>query len=62
MTEYLDDIIFKALKKRKKVELYLCKGIEGGFGIKINKKIIVKNMAWECFEEEIEIKKEAKKK
>ena len=60
MTEYLDDIIFKTLKKRKKVELYLCKGIEGGFGIRIDGKIIVRNMAWECFEEEIQQKKEAK--
>ena len=53
MGKYLDDIIFKALNQRKEVELYLCKGTEGGYGIKINGKIISRNRAWEDFEEEI---------
>ncbi len=59
MSEYLDDLIYNAFLKRKKVELYLCRGVEGGFGIKIDGKIVAKNLAWECFEEEI-LKRELK--
>jgi len=49
----LDEIIYKALRQRKKVELYLCRDLEGGFGIKIDGKIISRNQAWEIFEEEL---------
>lgn len=54
--EWLDVIIAKALKNRKKVELYLCVGVEGGFGIKIDGKIIARYLPWESFEVEIEKK------
>ena len=55
--KWLDFVIAGALMQRKKVELYLCSGVEGGFGIKVDGKIFARNLAWECFEEEI---KEAK--
>jgi len=49
----LDEIIYKALRQRKKVELYLCRDVEGGFGIKIDGKIVSRNHAWESFEVEL---------
>ena len=49
---YLDTIIYKALRKRMKVELFLCKDEEGGFGIKVDGKIISRNHPWEIFEYE----------
>ena len=52
--KYLDELIFDALRKRKKVELFLCKDEEGGFGIKIDKKVVSRNNAWEVFEIELE--------
>ncbi len=51
--KYVDQIIYTALMKRKKVELYLCRDVEGGFGIKIDGKIIMRNFAWETFEYDI---------
>lgn len=48
-----DDLIYEALRKRKKVSLFLCKDIEGGFGIKIDGKQLVRNLPWECFEMEV---------
>lgn len=53
MSEWLDDIIHKSLKQRKKVELYLCRR-EGGFGVKIDGKIIARELPWESFEFEME--------
>jgi hypothetical protein len=53
---FLDDIIFRALRKRKKVTLFLCKDIEGGFGIRIDGTEVERNLAWESFE--IEVAKE----
>lgn len=52
--KYLDQLIDKSLRQRKKVELYLCKNEEGGFGIKIDGKIVGRNFAWEVFEIEID--------
>jgi len=49
-----DELIFKALRQRKKVSLFLCKDEEGGFGIKIEGKVIARNFPWECFEIEVE--------
>ena len=51
----LDNVIHKALKRRKKVELFLCNSVEGGFGIKIDGKIIERNIAWEIFEYEVRV-------
>lgn len=48
--KYLDEVIMTALMKRKKVTLFLCKDREQGFGIKIDNKIIARNLAWESFE------------
>lgn len=48
--EYLDELIIKALESRKKVTIFLCKDEEGGFGIKIDGKIVCRNMCWEVFE------------
>ena len=50
----LDELIYKALRNNKKVSLFLCRDIEGGFGIKINGKVVQRNLAWECFEIELE--------
>lgn len=47
---YTDQIIYDALRKRKKVELFLCKDEEMGFGIKIDGKQFMRNLAWESFE------------
>jgi hypothetical protein len=52
--EYLDEVIVRALRKRMNVTLFLCKDEEGGFGFKINGKVICRNMAWECFEYKLE--------
>ena len=52
--KYLDELIIRALESRKKVTLFLCKDEEGGFGIKINGKIICRNMPWESFEYSLE--------
>jgi len=52
--KYLDTEIMKALDRKQKVTLYLCRNIEGGFGIKIDGKIIARNMAWENFEYPLE--------
>ena len=49
---WLDSIIYYALKKRMKVELFLCRDEEGGFGVKINGKHISRNHPWETFEYE----------
>jgi len=49
-TAYLDDVIYKALKRRKRVELFLCNSAEGGFGIKIDGVVVVQDIPWECFE------------
>jgi len=48
--KYIDDLIYEALRKRKKVTLFLCKDEEGGFGVRIDGKIIGRNFAWETFE------------
>jgi len=37
--KYLDQAIFEALRKRMKVELFLCKDVDGGFGIKLMEKL-----------------------
>lgn len=53
MTEkekYFDDLVYEALRKRKKVELFLCKDEEGGFGVKIEGKVVGRNFPWEVFE------------
>ena len=47
---YFDQVVYEALRKRQKVELCLSRGDEGGFGIKINEKIVSKNNPWEVFE------------
>ncbi len=52
--KYLDELIHKALRSRKKVTLFLCKDEEGGFGIKIDGKIVSRNNAWEVFEFELD--------
>ena len=54
--KYLDELIVRALESRKKVALFLCKDEEGGFGIKIDGKVICRNMPWEVFEYELEDK------
>ena len=51
---YLDTLIIESLEDRKKVSLFLCRDAEGGFGIKIDGKIIVRNLAWEVFEYNLE--------
>jgi len=48
--EYLDSEIWKALRERKKVELFECKDEERGFGVKIDGREVCRNMAWEVFE------------
>ena len=48
--EYIDAVIYIALKKRKKVSLFLCRDEEGGFGVKIDGKMIGRNFPWEVFE------------
>jgi hypothetical protein len=60
--KWLDQFIWIALTKRKKVELYLCTDEEGGFGIKINGKIVSRNQAWEAFEVELSEKEKEKLK
>jgi len=57
--KYLDQAIFEALRKRMKVELFLCKDVDGGFGIKINGKVISRNQPWEVFENELNEKEKA---
>lgn len=47
---YFDQVVYEALRKRQKVELCLSMGEEGGFGIKINGKIVSKNNPWEILE------------
>ena len=47
---YFDQVIHQALDQKQKVELCLSKGEEGGFGIKINGKIVSENNPWEIFE------------
>ena len=54
MTKYLDSIIVEALEKKKKVSLFICNDEEGGFGVKINGKIIANHLAWEVFEYDAE--------
>jgi len=51
---YLDSEIFKALRQNKEVKLFLCKDIEGGFGIKINGREVCRNQPWEVFEYKFE--------
>jgi len=48
--KYMDEVIFDALKSKKKVTLFLCRDLEGGFGVKVDGKIIGRNFAWETFE------------
>ena len=52
--EYLDSEIFKALRQNKEVKLFLCKDEQGGFGIKIDGKEVIRNEAWEVFEHKFE--------
>jgi len=52
--KYLDEVIGRALRRNMKVTLFLCKDKEGGFGVKINDRIIVRNLAWETFEYDLE--------
>lgn len=56
--KFMDDVIYRALMKRHKVELFLCRDEEGGFGIKINGKIAFRNLPFELFENELEDEKE----
>jgi hypothetical protein len=50
----IDDLVFRALKQRKKVTLFLCNDEEGGFGIKVDGKILTRNLPWESLEVEID--------
>jgi len=50
----LDEVIGRALIKNMKVTLFMCKDEEGGFGIKINGDVIIRNLAWETFEYDLE--------
>ena len=52
--KYLDELVCNSLVSRKKVTLFLCKDKEGGFGIKINGKIVCRNLAWESLEYPLE--------
>jgi len=52
--KYLDGIIYEALCKRKEIKLFLCRNEEGGFGIKVDGKIVVRNLAWEWLEVDME--------
>ena len=45
-----DDLVYKSLRQNKKVTLFLCKDEEGGFGVKIDGKVVGRNFAWEVFE------------
>ena len=56
MTTYLDTLVYEALRKRKEIKLFLCKDEEGGFGVRIDGKEVARNLAWECFECEVEKK------
>ena len=58
--KFMDDVIQGALMKRRKVELFICRDEEGGFGIKIDGKIAFRNLPWESFEVELEDEKELK--
>ncbi len=53
---FLDDIIHKALIKRKKVTLFLCKDEESGFGVRVDGIEVDRNLPWESFE--IQVAKE----
>ena len=51
---WLDALIHEALRKKRKVSLFLCKDEEGGFGIKIDGIEVDRNFAWEIFEAEMD--------
>ena len=59
-TKWMDDVIYNALMKRKKVELFLCRDSEGGYGIKVEGKIAFRNLPCEMFDTELESEKELK--
>jgi hypothetical protein len=54
---YLDEVVSRALRRKMKVTLFLCKDKEGGFGIKINNHIIIRNLVWENLEYDLEHEK-----
>ena len=58
--KFMDDAIYGALKKRKKVELFICRDEMGGYGIKIDGKIAFRNIPCEAFELELENEKDIK--
>lgn len=51
MTVFLSDLIQESLNKKKKVIIFKCR--DGGYGIKINNKVVIRNEPWIDFDTEI---------
>ncbi len=58
--KFMNDVVTNALRKRHKVELFLCRDEMGGYGIKINGKICFRNIPDEAFELELETESDLK--